>query len=86
MSEEKEKSKGKAVTTDSIILDETANENLRKSQAGYKGNDHSDRVDITILKDGNFYKKGQKDSVHPSLAAILKEKGLIDSYKGEPKA
>lgn len=51
-----------------------------KSQAGYKGNSHFDLVEVEILKDGDFYKKGDKDQVHPSLAAILKEKGLIGDY------
>lgn len=65
----------KKVTKDAII----------KSQADYKGDSQSDVVDIEIVKDGSFYKKGDKDSVHPTTAAILKAKGLIDSYKGEPK-
>lgn len=74
-----------AITTDSIVLDEKANEDLRKSQADYKGNSHFDLVEVEIVKDSNYYKKGQKDKVHPTVAAILKQKGLIKSYKGEPK-
>jgi len=71
-----EETKGaKAITTNEIV----------KSQASYKGNSQSDLVEITIVKDGSFYKKGDKDKVHPTTAAIFKAKGLIDSYKGEPK-
>lgn len=51
-----------------------------KSQADYKGNSHFDLVEVEIIKDGSFYKKGDKDKVHPSLAAILKAKGLIGEY------
>lgn len=57
----------KAVTKDSITL----------AQTSYKGNSQSDTVEIEIIKDGSFYKKGQKDTVHQTVAAILKEKGLI---------
>jgi len=52
-----------------------------KSQADYKGNSHFDLVEVEIVKDGSFYKKGDKDKVHPSLAAILKAKGLIGEYE-----
>jgi len=52
-----------------------------KSQADYKGNSHFDLVEVEIIKDGSFYKKGDKDKVHPSLAAILKVKGLIGEYE-----
>lgn len=48
-----------------------------KAQANYEGNEHSDLVKITIIKDGNHYKKGDTDIVHPSLAELLKAKGLI---------
>lgn len=74
MAEEKEKT-GKAMTKEAIV----------KSQSSYKGNSQSDLVDIKIVKDGSFYKKGDTDKVHPTTAAILKAKGLIDSYKGEVK-
>lgn len=57
----------KAVTTESI----------QKAQAEYTGNTHFDTVEVEIIKDGSFYKKGDKDTVHPTLAAILKAKGLI---------
>lgn len=63
----KEENEGVAMTT----------ETLQKSQAEYKGNSHFDNVDVEIIKDGSFYKKGDKDSVHPTTAAILKAKGLI---------
>lgn len=76
---------GKAVTTESVILDEKANTETRLAQRSYKGNSHFDKVEVEIIKDGSFYKAGQKDKVHPSLAAILKQKGLISSYKGEKK-
>lgn len=87
MADEKEKPAGseKAVTTAAVKTDEKANAEVRKSQADYKGNSHFDLVDVEIVKDGDFYKKGDKDRVHPSLAAILKQKGLISSYKGEAK-
>lgn len=52
-----------------------------KSQADYKGNSHFDLVEVKIIKDGDFYKEGDKDKVHPSLAAILKKKGLIGDYE-----
>lgn len=52
-----------------------------KSQAEYEGNSHFDLVKVTIIKDGDYYKEGDTDEVHPSLAAILKEKGLISDYK-----
>ncbi|KIO75580.1 hypothetical protein TH53_19775 [Pedobacter lusitanus] len=58
-------------------------EDLVKSQASYKGNSQSDLVEIEIIKDGSFYVKGDKDSVHPTTAAIMKAKGLIKTYKGE---
>jgi len=70
-----EETKPKALTTEEVV----------KSQAAYKGKSQSDLVDIVIVNDGSFYKKGDKDSVHPTTAAILKKKGLITSYKGEPK-
>jgi len=54
-----------------------------KSQASYKGNSHFDYVDIEITKDGSYYKKGDKDRVHPTLAAILKAKGLIGDYENK---
>ena len=60
-------------------------ESIVKSQADYKGNSHFDYVDIEIIKDGSFYKKGDKDRVHPSLAAILKEKELIGEYENKVK-
>lgn len=60
-------------------------ESLVKSQASYKGNSHFDFVDVTIVKDGDYYKKGDKDRVHPTLAAILKEKGLIGEYENDVK-
>ena len=52
-----------------------------KSQADYKGNSHFDFVVVEIIKDGSFYKKGDKDKVHPTMAAILKAKGLIGDYE-----
>lgn len=52
-------------------------ESLVKSQADYKGNSHFDLEEITILKDGDFYKVGDTDLVHPTLALILRAKGLI---------
>jgi len=87
MADNTEKPKGseKAVTTAAVQLDEKANDETRKAQADYKGNTHFDLVDVEIVKDGSFYKKGDKDQVHPTVAAILKQKGLISSYKGETK-
>jgi hypothetical protein len=58
---------------------------LVKSQANYKGNSHFDYVDITIIKDGDFYKKGDKDRVHPATAAIFLAKGLIGEYENNVK-
>jgi len=55
-------------------------EDIVKSQAEYKGNSHFDLVEVEIIKDGDYYKEGDKDKVHPTLAAILKAKGLIKGY------
>ena len=63
-----EKEKTATNTKDSIVL----------AQTEYKGNKHSDLEDIEIIQDGSYYKKGQKDSVHPTTAAILRAKGLIN--------
>jgi len=52
-------------------------ESLQAVQAEYTGNTHFDTVEVEIIKDGSFYKKGDKDTVHPTMALILKEKGLI---------
>lgn len=68
-----EESKAKAITKDELV----------KSQTAYKGNSQSDLVAIEIIQDGSFYKKGDKDNVHPTTAAILKKKGLIKTYKGD---
>jgi len=54
-----------------------SNQDMVQSQADYKGDSHFDLVDVTIIKDGDYYKKGDKDKVHPTLATILKAKGLI---------
>jgi hypothetical protein len=48
-----------------------------KSQAGYKGNQHSDLVQVEIIKDGAHVKVGQTKVVHPTMAEILLKKGLI---------
>ena len=58
---------------------------FRKAQAAYRGNNHGDLVEIEIVKDGDFYKKGDKDLVHPTVALILKEKGLISNEGKEYK-
>ena len=63
----KEENEGVAMTT----------ETLQKSQAEYKGNSHFETQEVEIIKDGSFYKKGDKDTVHPTMALILKAKGLI---------
>lgn len=52
-------------------------ENLMKTQTEYQGNSHFDLVEVKIIKDGDFYKEGEVDQVHPATAAILKAKGLI---------
>lgn len=80
-----EKGTAKPVTTEAVVLDEKANEELRKSQTNYKGNSHFDLVEVEFVKDGSFYKKGQKDKVHPSVAEIFKKKGLIETYKSTKK-
>lgn len=63
--------KVKPMSTESIVL----------AQTDYKGNSHFDTEEVEIIADGNYYKKGQKDTVHPSLAAILREKGLVAAKK-----
>jgi hypothetical protein len=70
MAKDRENEEGKVMTTAEI----------QQAQAEYKGNSHFDLVDVEIVKDGDFYKKGDKDKVHPTLAAILKAKGLIEKY------
>lgn len=57
---------------------------VMKSQTNYTGSSLFELVEVTIVKDGDFYKKGDKDKVHPSLAEILKAKGLIDKI-GTPE-
>jgi hypothetical protein len=52
---------------------------IMASQASYKGNSHFDLVKVKITKAGDFYKEGDEDIVHPTLAAILKAKGLISN-------
>ena len=52
-------------------------EEIIKSQANSKSKSQHDLVEVEIIKDGDFYKKGDKDNVHPSLAEILRAKGLI---------
>lgn len=48
-----------------------------KSQAKSKSKSQQDLVEVEIVKDSKFYKKGDKDKVHPTTAEILKAKGLI---------
>lgn len=52
-------------------------ETLQKSQANYKGNSHSDLVKVKIIADGKHVKAGQEKIVHPTMAQLLKAKGLI---------
>lgn len=65
------KEEGKVMGKDTIVL----------SQTDYKGNSHFDTEEIEIIADGSYYKVGQKDTVHPSVAAILRAKGLIAEKK-----
>lgn len=58
----------KAITTKAAII---------KSQAKSKSKSQHDTVEVEIIADGNFYKTGDKDTVHPAVAEILREKGLI---------
>jgi len=67
----------KAVTTAAVEIDKEKSAEIRKSQANYKGNTHFDLVKVEIVKDGSFYKKGDTDEVHPTVAEILKAKGLV---------
>ncbi len=52
-------------------------ETLIKSQAQSKSKSQQDLVEVEIIKDGDFYKKGVKDQVHPATAEIFRAKGLI---------
>lgn len=52
---------------------------IRQVQAQYKGNQHSDLVEVTITTDGRYLKAGQKLLVHPTSALILKAQGLISN-------
>jgi len=48
------------------------------------GGNHSDLVEIKIEKDTTTgYKKGDVDYVHPTLAALFKELGIISNL-GKP--
>lgn len=59
------------------MSDKATKEEIIKSQAKSKSKTQTDLVEIEIIKDGDFYKKGQKDKVHPATAEIFKAKGLI---------
>lgn len=63
----------------------TTSKSFVKAQAEYQGNSHFDLVEVEINQDAPRYgyKKGQKDQVHPTMALLLKEKGLIDNL-GKP--
>lgn len=52
-------------------------EEIVKSQAKSKSKSQHDLVEVEIVKDTAYYKKGQKDKVHPSVAEIFKTKGII---------
>lgn len=75
--------KDKAITTENAVKNAPDPKEVRKAQAEYKGNQHSDLVEVEIIKDGDYLKKGQKKIVHPTMAAILKAKGLIEG-NGKP--
>lgn len=68
-----EKSEKKAV----VKADPVKTEAIKTAQAKSKSKSQTDRVEVEIKKDGSFYKKGDKTKVHPSVAEIFKEKGLI---------
>lgn len=57
----------KAVTRESIV----------KSQTSYKGSSQADLEEVKFIKDTDFYKKDAIDHVHPTTAAIFRERGLI---------
>lgn len=71
-------SEQRAVTTKSVVLDEEQNKVTKESQAKYEGNHHMDKVEVTINQETPYYKKGQKDTVHPTTALIFESKGIID--------
>lgn len=75
----------KAVTTKSVVSDADKNAQTRSAQAEYDGNHHMDKVDVKITKDSKYFKKGQTVSVHPTTAAIFKQKGIIGEYKNDIK-
>lgn len=66
-----------APTAEEASQAKTMRSDLVKTQANYKGKEHSDLVEVEIIADGNHVKKGQKKVVHPTMAQILKAKGLI---------
>jgi len=72
----------KAITTKSVVLSdeqkEEKNTSTKAAQSEYKGNHHMDKVEVTINQKTKYYKKGQKDTVHPTVALIMQEKGIID--------
>lgn len=71
----------KTVTTKSVLTEdqrEEKNATTKAAQSEYKGNHHMDKVEVTINQKTKYYKKGQKDTVHPTVALIMQEKGIID--------
>jgi len=71
----------KAVKTTSVVDEEKKaerSEEIQKSQAEYTGNHHMDKVVVTINQNTKHYKKGQTDTVHPTVALIMEKKGIID--------
>ena len=57
----------KALTRDEIV----------KYQAKYKGDDLFELVDVEIIKDSKYYKKGDTDRIHPATSELFRAKGLI---------
>ena len=62
------------------------NESVKLAQAEYTGESQQDTVEVKIIKANAYYKVDDTDNVHPTVAMIMQEKGLIDdSWKKKVK-
>ena len=50
---------------------------IKKTQAKARSKSQADTVEVEFVKDTSFYKKGDKDRVHPTTAEIFKAQGYI---------
>ena len=50
---------------------------IKTAQAKSKSKRQTDKVEVVFKKDTNYHKKGEKKTVHPSVAEIFKAKGVV---------